>query len=733
MKMNLDGNTVTMGAEVVEADFAIGDMAVILNILSSKMYSNPIKTICQEILSNARDAHREAGKASTPIEVKLPNSLDKSFHIKDFGPGISPDRMANVFMRYGTSTKRDSNNQTGGFGLGAKSPFAYSDTFGIVTVTPEHQFTDKEGVCHENCMVRRQYVAVRTGTGKMTLQTAEVTTDAQGTTIIVPCKPGDEKNFKKHVHDTAEYWDVKPEVKGDPNFTWKSHKSQFTATPEKDGFVSWRIDERDNDYYAEYANKPIAVIDGIQYPINTNNLWKDQPNQDRDISNLMSYPLRLFFKTGDLLMTANREEIDYQPEVIDTLRKRIAGTVKDLRQQLGQKIQGAKNLWEANCIWHKLSSTYGKMLQKVEWKAPDGSMVEVSGESLYLRDYKANVFSFTRSGTQLTRRTNYNIQFNDNSKLAIEDTDVKVPSKLRIATLFDADPKLTEVQVLVFTGADAKEVKDTQEKLEKEKRLSLFDPTYLSKVQKKAIVRAAGGGFKVAKCKKFVNGGYKSDQWREADVDLENDSGIYVELRGRDAYLFGTEKVVTAETLQFIQTDLKIEILGIPTRFLKNIGDDFEKLQDKVQKEVDKLKSDKDLQAYADQVDDLSNSFESRFNYLSQALSTSGGKRKAFLDLLTGKDSLARTYIETSEVVRKISDKVNRLHSLQKATEDAAKSSNNGTTVTLSKLADNFVMAYPLMVAINGWDARNIKTADLAFYINACDAARAKTTAVVKP
>ena len=89
------------------SSFGIGDEVVILQILRSKMYSNPIRTICQEVMSNARDAHYEVGTPKKPIEVTLPNALAPSFVVKDYGPGITPDRMSNVFVKYGCSTKRD--------------------------------------------------------------------------------------------------------------------------------------------------------------------------------------------------------------------------------------------------------------------------------------------------------------------------------------------------------------------------------------------------------------------------------------------------------------------------------------------------------------------------------------------------------------------------------------------------------------------------------------------------
>jgi len=105
----------------------------IFDLLRSKIYSDPIGSICREVTCNARDSMREAGKANIPIEITLPTYLSPMLHIKDNGVGISPDRMENIFVKYASSTKRNDNTQTGAFGIGAKTPFAYSDTFSIVT------------------------------------------------------------------------------------------------------------------------------------------------------------------------------------------------------------------------------------------------------------------------------------------------------------------------------------------------------------------------------------------------------------------------------------------------------------------------------------------------------------------------------------------------------------------------------------------------------------------------
>ena len=104
----------------------------IFDLLRSKIYENPIKAICREVSCNARDANRSVGKGDVPIEITVPSYNNLSLIIKDCGPGISPYLIENIFIKYAASTKRDDNTQTGGFGLGAKTPFAYTDSFTIV-------------------------------------------------------------------------------------------------------------------------------------------------------------------------------------------------------------------------------------------------------------------------------------------------------------------------------------------------------------------------------------------------------------------------------------------------------------------------------------------------------------------------------------------------------------------------------------------------------------------------
>jgi hypothetical protein len=113
-------------------------LPILFNILRKKLYSDPIGSIVREYVCNAIDANVENNKTDIPIKVKITeaNALlgdIETFSVEDCGVGISPERMANIFCKYAASTKRETNDQIGGFGLGSKTFFAYRDSFFVHT------------------------------------------------------------------------------------------------------------------------------------------------------------------------------------------------------------------------------------------------------------------------------------------------------------------------------------------------------------------------------------------------------------------------------------------------------------------------------------------------------------------------------------------------------------------------------------------------------------------------
>lgn len=106
------------------------DSPELMSLLSGALYKNPAYAMVREVICNAQDAHIEAGIPDTPIEIKITESR---LIIRDFGKGIPRDQMAKIYGTYGFSTKKKQKNATGGFGLGSKSPWSFTDIFGVTS------------------------------------------------------------------------------------------------------------------------------------------------------------------------------------------------------------------------------------------------------------------------------------------------------------------------------------------------------------------------------------------------------------------------------------------------------------------------------------------------------------------------------------------------------------------------------------------------------------------------
>ena len=112
--------------------------AVFLMDALGKLYSRPAQAVLREYLSNAVDAHKAKGGKLPPIQVTIPVYEGEVLTIRDFGKGMSEEEFSTILSRYGASTKRDSNEMIGGFGLGAKSGFALQNQFFMTSYQHGH-------------------------------------------------------------------------------------------------------------------------------------------------------------------------------------------------------------------------------------------------------------------------------------------------------------------------------------------------------------------------------------------------------------------------------------------------------------------------------------------------------------------------------------------------------------------------------------------------------------------
>lgn len=312
MKLDFVAPVIESSGDFQSEKFKIDEenMAMILDILRNRMYSDPIAAICREVACNARDSHREAGKPELPIHIQLPTFLAPQFIVKDFGVGISPERMVNIFIKYAASTKRSDNNQTGGFGLGAKTPFAYSDSFSIVTVFNGIKY-------HYTCLIDETRV------GKIALLNKENTDECNGTEIQVPVKKNDFDVFRIKTIEAVRYWDIKPILSG----TGHVLEDENVVISGNDWFLSNKNSRKIN-----------CLVDGICYEVSS----------DHRLEPIGSYTSTfLKFKVGEISLAANRESVNIDEKTINTIRLKLLKVNNDLKESFQKEVNEQESIVDA--------------------------------------------------------------------------------------------------------------------------------------------------------------------------------------------------------------------------------------------------------------------------------------------------------------------------------------------------------------------------------------------------
>ena len=305
-----------VGADSEESFSIDTESDVIFDILRNKMYKDKIGAVCREVASNSRDANREVNSdKAVEIEIISPNKLLSMGHLsisfKDYGTGIPPNKMSDIFLKYGVSDKRNTNKLTGGFGLGSKSPFAYNDTFTVITVADYKEERRKY-----------KYTAMldSSGKGKMVLFSNEVTEEETGTQIIVPINSDNDRyKFEKDSLKYTKTWGDEVVYK---NFLYCADVLE-TAYEDDDVAI----------YKSEYyqATTMQLLIDGIPYPLDMNIVKvKDTVGRTND-----NYLTVLKFETGELTISANRESVQYDDDTTEliqnkaeTLKTKLSGLTK---------------------------------------------------------------------------------------------------------------------------------------------------------------------------------------------------------------------------------------------------------------------------------------------------------------------------------------------------------------------------------------------------------------------
>jgi hypothetical protein len=334
MQVKQRHNNVRQGGVSGErSNFRIAMNAKMFKTLSDSLYQDKPGSIVREIVCNAVDAHRMAGKADVPVTVHLPNALEPWFSVRDEGVGLSDDDIRTVYSSYGESTKDQSNDQIGAFGLGSKTPFAYTDQF---TVTSIHGG------------MKRIYVAVigDDGMPHISLQSETVCGEHPGLEVTLAIKNEDARYFHYAVRHQLMFLPVRPVLTNNlDDVSIKDISSGIKLV--KDGLTVY-----EGGYGCAISNLWVTQ-GGVGYPLNITNLG-DMPKDTKEfLESLDAHGAVIDFPIGQIEVTASREGISYDDDTIKNIITRMQEAARALCDDAMTTIRATSNQWDRAVLFNQ--------------------------------------------------------------------------------------------------------------------------------------------------------------------------------------------------------------------------------------------------------------------------------------------------------------------------------------------------------------------------------------------
>lgn len=201
MKLTTTANVQTNIQAAEKQQFSIAVNAKAFRTLLDGLYTNKIRAVVRELWTNAFDSHLEAQMGSIPFDCHLPTMLNPVFSVRDYGVSLTHDQVMNLYTRLFDSTKDQSNEAVGAFGLGSKSPFAYTDSF---TVIARLNGRKRTYICNMDT----------SGTPEISLISDIESNEAQGLEVALAVDPKDFDAFKQEANFLAVGFDPTPSIDG---------------------------------------------------------------------------------------------------------------------------------------------------------------------------------------------------------------------------------------------------------------------------------------------------------------------------------------------------------------------------------------------------------------------------------------------------------------------------------------------------------------------------------------
>lgn len=488
--------------------FSIATNDKSFRILIGGLYSNPIRACLSELLQNGSDSHTKACN-NQPLDISLPTRFDPVFEIRDYGVGMDDSFIQNEYTQAFTSTKDQSNDFQGCFGVGRLSALIISNNYNIV--------------CYDNNEARTYCVSLDDGIPQINFIAKKESNEPRGVKISFSVPTEHISNFHKELPNVVKFYKVLPNVK---NGQCEIKKPEYYLLHEENGEPSWGILKDQNEQF--------AVMGLYCYKVESSYL-----HFDSFYSSIATMPFVLHFKLGEVDVSVNRQSLSYTEKTKEAIKKKFEEIHNTFKAEIEKGFKNETSYYEACKKYKDLKEIkYKGLCDKL---GIDGT-IELNGRKVW------SYFSFDRDDNKFidiafyTRKTGYyrytksfkkrnfdssGISFNNDLEVLINDlgyshNTLKRPTDI-CKLIKEQNPDTNSVIVISF--------KDEQEKNRIIKEYGLENVKLYSEYYNNLPQKQKKESVKYSKCLALM----RNERYIvEIHIDLKNDSYIYIPVKYRE-------------------------------------------------------------------------------------------------------------------------------------------------------------------------------------------------------
>ena len=458
--------------EQVNCTIDAEDMRYVASLLRNN-YSNTRLAVVREISANAIDANKEAN-VTRPIEIKLPSTMNPTFAVRDFGGGLSQEDVFGLYSKYGKSTKRESNNYIGAFGIGKFAPLSYGDNFTCVSYHGGTKTTYNVFVNDDD------------DTKIAKIGESEPTNEPTGLSIEVAVADSDIEEFVKVVKNFFRFFpdNEMPKFIGQEDDFIVEVKTSLESKED-----NWFILENDDNYYG-YNHSCHVIMGRVTYvldrnSVNVSNFIKDESSR-RIVDELLSernFYLRM--PMGSVKLHHSREALEYNKSTQKALCRALYVASQEILEIAKLKLADSADLWDAKRNYAIVINSLSHSMRRIFDNAFEWNGVKIDSSHFSVGYGEADNLTITRTlkQTDSDARNGYKVVSSKQNKAFCQDNYVFVyqdlesshGNNLRARTLFNENDDLEEIFFINPLNQDGIDY------LDNEWNFKLIDPKHILK------------------------------------------------------------------------------------------------------------------------------------------------------------------------------------------------------------------------------------------------------------